>query len=99
MATIEHMEVHVCGKCGCESWMLRTFLNDKRKTRENFYCPNGHCRAFVKSTEEILQEKLNAANLSIAANNSQLEKLKTGECPFCCKTVRDLSGHLRRNHA
>lgn len=54
MATIEHMEVHVCGKCGCESWMLRTFLNDKRKTREDFYCPNGHCRAFVKSTEEIL---------------------------------------------
>jgi hypothetical protein len=52
-------------------------MNDKRKTRGDFYCPDGHCRVFTGSTDEILQEKLNAANLSIADKNSQLDKLKT----------------------
>ncbi len=99
MAKIDQMEVHICGKCGVESWMLIKYLDDKRENKDTFYCPNGHPRAYTKSVSATLREKLAAAERSLAQKTEDLDKLKAGKCPFCWRTLHDLVGHINRRHA
>ncbi len=92
------MEEIVFGCCGVPVWLPKNFVNDKRNTKDSFYCPNGHSRSFMESTADRLQRELNAAKKDVENKNEKLEKLKTGKCPFCWKTVKDLSAHINRVH-
>lgn len=98
--TIEDMEEIVFGCCGSVVWLPKNLLEDKRKTGEPFYCPNGHSRRFKETTSERLQKELDAARKEISdfSKTSWLTELKTGKCPWCWKTVKDLSGHIERKH-
>ena len=98
MADASDMVEMVLGCCGVVVWYPKNFVEDKRNTKATFYCPNGHARSYAESTEERLQKRLDAANSELAATKGRIEKLKEGKCPFCWRTVKDLSSHLKRRH-
>jgi hypothetical protein len=57
-----------CGHCGIVFGVPDKWLAERKETKASWYCPNGHCRVFGKSTSDILKEeslelqaKLNAA--------------------------------------
>ncbi len=95
---LEDMEEIVFGCCGVPVWLPNKFLDDKRKTKDTFYCPNGHSRSFVESTADRLQKELNTAKNDLESKNRMIADLKTGKCPFCWKTLKDLSAHINREH-
>lgn len=97
--TTEDMEETVMGCCGAVVWLPRTFMNDHRKSGDTFYCPNGHACHFKETTEQRLEKELASAKSSLADKSAKIEKLKDGRCPFCYKTVANLSGHIQRMHA
>ena len=47
-----------CYKCGTDFLVTNEFNSNRLKDKESFYCPNGHSQAYIKSTAEKLQEKL-----------------------------------------
>jgi hypothetical protein len=98
MATIEDMEELVFSCCGAVAWLPRTFLRDKRETGEKFFCPNGHNRVFKETRGDRLQKELDESKKRLAAKELKIQGLTEGKCPFCWKTVKDLSGHIERNH-
>jgi hypothetical protein len=95
---IEDMEEIVFGCCGVPVWLPKNFLDDKRKTKDSFYCPNGHSRSYVESTADRLQKELNIAKSDLESKNRKIADLKTGKCPFCWRTLKDLSAHINRCH-
>lgn len=99
MATTEDMEELVMGCCGAVVWFPKNFLKQRREDGQNFYCPSGHARAFVKTKSDRLQEELTEARRSLQAKTEQLSSLKSGKCPFCWKTVKNLSAHIERMHS
>lgn len=51
-------ETLVCGTCGIEYSVPTHWLKERKETRTDFFCPNGHCRVFVESTaDRLLREK------------------------------------------
>ena len=89
--TLEDMEEIVFGCCGAVAWFPAAFLRQKRENKERFYCPNGHPRAYHTSTTDQLRGELDATKKALA-------DLKAGKCPYCWKTVKDLSFHIERWH-
>lgn len=53
--TIE-FELIQCGECGCHYYIPKVLYKECLETKQGFYCPNGHRRAFVRSTGEKYQE-------------------------------------------
>lgn len=47
-----------CGQCGIVFWAPEFFMADKEKTKEGWYCPNGHCRAFRESDADRVRREL-----------------------------------------
>jgi hypothetical protein len=95
---LEEMEEMVFGCCGTVVWLPRDFLDDKRKTGRSFYCPNGHVRVYKETTANRLQRELEITKKKLESQDSTISSLKSGKCPFCWKTVKDLSGHISRCH-
>ncbi len=58
--TKEFTSVECCG-CGAIFWVTNGFNENRLKDKRLFYCPNGHSQAYIKSTAEKLQEKLDQA--------------------------------------
>lgn len=98
MATIEDMEEIVFGCCGAVVWLPKNLLAEKRKTGESFYCPNGHSRCYRETTADKLLKELDAAKKDLAEKNQKIQNIKSGSCPFCRKTVKDISSHIERRH-
>ena len=98
MATIEDMEELVFGCSAAPVWLPKNMLEDKRKTGDTFYCPNGHGRHFKETTAEKLQRKLDATEKVLSEKSQKLEGVKRGKCPFCWKTLKNLSEHIERFH-
>lgn len=98
MATANEMTRMVCGKCGVEHWIVSDYLDDKRETGETWSCPNGHLRRFAETNSQKLQKELDTAKKDLAAKNSKLEDIKTGKCPWCWRTVKNLNSHIARRH-
>jgi DNA repair exonuclease SbcCD ATPase subunit len=97
--TTQDMEEIVFGCCGAVVWLTNSFMVEKRKTGDTFYCPNGHARHFKETTAEKLQRELDQKESALADKEAKLAKLKDGKCPFCWKTVKELSGHIKRSHS
>lgn len=52
-----------CATCGIEIALLKSFVAQRRRDHQGFFCPNGHNLVFnAKSREEKLAEELEAAN-------------------------------------
>lgn len=96
--TIEDMEEIVLSCCGVVVWFPKNLMKQKREDGETFYCPNGHSQCFRETTSGKLQKRLDAVNRDFADKEAKLQNLKNGKCPFCWKTVKNLSGHIDRMH-
>lgn len=57
VTTVE-MVTAICYKCAVPFSMPVRLKEYFVNTQENFYCPNGHDQAYVKSRETILREQL-----------------------------------------
>ena len=95
---VGNMEELTMGCCGVTVWYPVNFLKDKRETKDTFYCPNGHARSYRTSELERLQKEMDQIRADRDDKQAKLEKLKLGRCPFCWKTVKNLSGHISRKH-
>lgn len=47
-----------CCECGIDFGFTASFQANLKKTKQTFYCPNGHAQSYTKSTADILREKL-----------------------------------------
>jgi len=74
-----------CGQCGIYFTVPENWLLQRRAQGDIFYCPNGHCRVFLETTEarlrkekdameRALQSQLNTANHLRLAAESALKK-------------------------
>jgi hypothetical protein len=62
-----------CGACGIVFYVPEHWQQTKRQDKSGFYCPNGHCRAYTKSTVEELREQLAAKQQALDAKQRALE--------------------------
>ncbi len=54
------LELLQCGECSIQFAVPDYWLADKRRTKDQFTCPNGHVRVFRKTEEDALREQLAA---------------------------------------
>ena len=99
----EFMETLTCYKCGIKFGAPEHWIASRRGDKSSFWCPNGHEQAFVKSTAEKLQTKLEAAEREKESANARLRELRARpyKCPCCQKRyVHDtgLLKHLKSVH-
>ena len=64
-----------CFKCGITWWVDVVWENNRREDKANFWCPNGHSQAFVKSTVEQLKEQLAAKEVLLAAARTERDRV------------------------
>ncbi len=57
------MVTEICCNCGVPFGLPSDFQEQLRKTKNSFYCPNGHGQSYSKSKAEILQDKFNAEKI------------------------------------
>ncbi len=86
------------GCCGVTVLLPEVFIPERRKTGETFYCPNGHPRVYKETELDRARKQLESITKQRDGEVERLSKLKLGKCPWCWKTVKDLSGHIKRNH-
>lgn len=98
MAKVEDMVELTLGCCGVTVWFPAEFITERKRTGEVFYCPNGHGRSYRETTAQKLQKELDAAKNELQIKTDKLERVKTGKYPFCWKTVKNLSSHIRHSH-
>ncbi len=65
-----------CCNCGVDFWVSEALRQNWLKTKETFYCPNGHGQSYCKSTADKLQEQLRDANLKINQKDLEIQSLK-----------------------
>ena len=72
-AASDTLEITRCCSCGVVFAMPERMLDERRRDKANFYCPNGHSLAYSKSTEQKLREQLDRANARETAVRDQLD--------------------------
>lgn len=73
----EPMETHTCRDCGIVYAAPQSFWRERRRTHQNFSCPNGHERHFVsESDEERLRKELERANSRVDFYRRESEQQK-----------------------
>lgn len=87
------LETHTCGKCGIEFAAPLSFWADRQKDHSlDFYCPNGHRRAFIGETEA---QKL-ARQLAEEKKTSDLFRGKAIAAEFTARALTDKMKRLRK---
>lgn len=66
-----------CCNCGVFFAITADLERNLRKTKNSFYCPNGHSQSYSKSTEEVLKEKLQVKDNLISELERQVTVLST----------------------
>lgn len=62
-----NLNIRVCSECGIAFGVPNSFIEERRKDHNSFYCPNGHSRYFpAKTNEELLKEKLQRSSNELA---------------------------------
>jgi hypothetical protein len=64
-----------CCKCGTLFGMTPKFKENRKKDRASFFCPNGHEQGYIKSTAQILQEKLDEKERLLNEKSAQIYSL------------------------
>jgi hypothetical protein len=65
-----------CCDCGVLFGMTTKFKEHRLKDKRNFFCPNGHEQAYIKSTAQILQEKLDEKQRLLNEKTEQIYSLQ-----------------------
>jgi len=91
-----------CYLCGIQFFVPERWLKYRLEDKKNFWCPNGHQQAFIKSTSERLQEKLDQERSAHGLTLNHLQKtqqaLINGKCPVCSRNFKNLQAHLKHKH-
>jgi DUF438 domain-containing protein len=70
------LETQVCAECGVTFALPARVVSERRKTGNNFYCPNGHSLFFGKSENDRLKEQVSRLEQRLSAKNSEIEMLE-----------------------
>lgn len=72
------MVTEVCCSCGILFGIPSDFQSDIKRTKQLFYCPNGHAQSYKKSTYEIEIEKLKKDKEELAGSlaNASVDKIQ-----------------------
>jgi hypothetical protein len=65
-----------CFKCGVVFWVAGTLHRFWKRDKTPFYCPNGHEQAYVESTAEKLQKRVDAQTSLLNSALAQRRKLE-----------------------
>jgi hypothetical protein len=100
-----------CIECGCPMPLTPEFVNYRRKSHRNFYCPNGHVQSYAQETEEekakrMLRERdvqLMHERDQHRAARQELDRMTTriakGVCPKCNRQFVNVKRHMACKHA
>lgn len=72
--TSVEMKTVICYKCSIPFAMPERLNEWLRRSQDSFFCPNGHIQAYVKSTEQILKEKIERQKQEFESKKSSLER-------------------------
>lgn len=89
------LETLTCGECGIAFGVPRAWASDRRADKNGFYCPNGHCRVFRKSTEQILREKIADQEQRIIWRDEDLKRVRSELQSQKFKTMAERSAKAR----
>lgn len=84
-----------CCNCGVSFALNSDHMRGLRESHKTFYCPNGCSQHYPAQSKS---DKVEQLEKRLQAEQSRIEELKAGKCPFCWKTVKDLSSHIKRIH-
>lgn len=93
--TIEYSPLSCCN-CGVTFALNSDHMRGLRESHKFFYCPNGCSQHYPAQSKT---EQLDRLKQQLEAERQKLAELKTGKCPFCWRTVKDLSSHIQRRHS
>lgn len=65
-----------CCSCGVLWAVSKELDSNWRKTKNFFYCPNGHNHSYSKSTEAFLREQLEEKNRLLSTKDFEIARLE-----------------------
>lgn len=102
-----------CGSCGIEFSVPDVFYTERLNRGGNWYCPNGHSRAFKESQVDKLRRERDSLQqqiarveeekrMELAAKEREIKRIKkrtaAGTCPCCRRTFSNMSEHMKHQH-
>lgn len=92
--TIEYSPLS-CSSCGIAFALSSDHMRRLRESHKTFYCPNGCSQHYPAKSKS---EEIDQLKRRLETEKQLVAELKNGQCPFCLKTVKDLSSHIQRRH-
>jgi hypothetical protein len=114
VAQVVQLFTEECFKCGVVFGITSYFKGERQRDHGSFYCPNGHCQAYMAENEaernaRLLREeqarhqralaRLNEAEVAKAKAERKLKRVERGVCPSCNRTFANLARHMACKHA
>lgn len=65
-----------CTACGIRFGMPFGFLDDRRKNKSTFYCPNGHPMSYTESEADRLRRERDLLRQQIAQRDDEIAEAK-----------------------
>lgn len=65
-----------CCNCGMIFFVSKNYKQHLQETLQSFYCPNGHCQSYTKSTANILKDEIELKNKSLLAKDNYILNLE-----------------------
>lgn len=72
---MENPKTIECCNCGVLFQVSATLNANWLKTKQTFYCPNGHPQSYIKSTEETLRERIEYKDRAISEKSREIDRL------------------------
>lgn len=102
----------ICCNCGIEYEVPDTWLNSKRETGQDFYCPNGHLLTYgdtemkkLKRQLQEAQERERIARTETIGERQRAERAERklrrnhrGVCTDCNRSFTNLRRHMETKH-
>lgn len=79
LLSITQFRIEACCNCNVQFAITVEHYDRLKKTKESFYCPNGHRQAYTRSKEQELQEQLERAKRNLAWQTSHADQTRA-EC-------------------
>ena len=63
-----------CYKCGIEFGLPKSFIENRRKDQNSFWCPNGHSQCFSESLADQLRRERDRLKQQIAQKDDEIAR-------------------------
>jgi len=83
----EYIAIECC-ECGTIFAISLVFRNHLRETKQDFYCPNGHCQAFKESLSDILKKDIENKDSEIRTLELTIKELEKPKLKRKKKTTK-----------